>query len=64
MNVAIVLSEKGGVEEGLYVSVPISSYIPTARDGFVVYERLGAGDRSLGHLYRYKLVPKAKAKAK
>lgn len=55
-NVAIVLSETDGLERGLYVSVPISSYAPRVGDRFTVLEKLGAGDdRSPGELYRYEL---------
>jgi hypothetical protein len=60
VNVAIVLSEAGGVEEGLYVSVPISSYAPQAAD-FAVLERLGDGAKpTFGYLYQYRLAPKGK----
>jgi hypothetical protein len=60
VNVAIVLSEAGGVEEGLYVSVPISSYAPQAGD-FAVLERVGdATNPTFGHLDHYRLAPKAK----
>jgi hypothetical protein len=60
VNVAIVLSEKDGVEEGLYMIPFISSYAISAAE-FVTFERLsGPGERGLGVLYRYKLAPKAK----
>lgn len=60
VNIAIVLSEKDGVEEGLYVSNPISSYVPNG-DRFEVMTRLSTNeDRSFGTLYYYKLKPKAK----
>ncbi len=56
VNVAIVLREENGVEEGLYVSIPISSHAPTVGDRFAVLEKLsGMDDRTFGTLYRYKL---------
>ena len=56
VNVAIVLREVDGVEEGLYVSIPISSYAPTVGDRFAVLEKLSeTDDRTFGTLYRYKL---------
>jgi hypothetical protein len=61
LNVAIILLKKDGIEEGLYVSNPISSYAPSASDGFEVFERLSTDqDKSFGQLYRYRLVQKAK----
>ena len=61
VNVAIVLSEKRGVEEGLYVLNPISSYLPRVGDRFARLSRLSTDkDRSLGTLYHYELLPKAK----
>lgn len=60
-NIAIVLSEKDGVEEGFYVSNPISSYAPNAKDGFTLLDRLGDPKEGLfGHMYHYKLKIKAK----
>jgi hypothetical protein len=60
VNVAIVLSEKDGVEEGLYMIPFISSFAPAAAE-FATFERLsGPGERGLGVLYHYKLAPKAK----
>ena len=35
MNAVIALSQEGGVETGIYVYVPISSYIPRSGDGWV-----------------------------
>ena len=56
VNVAIVLRDVGGVEEGLYVSIPISSYAPMLGDRFAVLEKLSEpDDRTFGTLYRYKL---------
>jgi len=56
VNVAIVLRDEDGVEEGLYVSIPISSYAPMVGDRFAVLEKLsGPDDRTFGTLYRYKL---------
>ena len=56
VNVAIVLREVDGTEEGLYVSIPISSYAPMVGDRFAVLEKLSeADDQTFGTLYRYKL---------
>ena len=56
VNVAIVLRDEDGVEEGLYVSIPISSYAPMVGDRFAVLEKLSeTDDRTFGTLYRYKL---------
>ncbi len=56
VNVAIVLRDGEGVEEGLYVSIPISSYAPMVGDRFAVLEKLSeTDDRTFGTLYRYKL---------
>jgi hypothetical protein len=61
VNLAIVLSEKDGMEEGLYVSIPISSYLPRIGDRFTYIERLSTKeDKSFGTIYHYKLQPKAK----
>ena len=61
VNVAIVLSEKAGTEEGLYVSLPISSYSAGADDRFLLMKLLSAKeDRSFGRIYHYKLQTNAK----
>ena len=61
VNVAIVLSEKEGVEEGLYVFNAYSSYLPRVGDRFALLTQLSTEkDKSLGTLYHYKLKPKAK----
>ena len=61
MNVAIVLSEKDGVEEGLYVSIPISSYAAQVGDRFALMEQLSNDeDQSFGTLYHYRMQPGAK----
>ena len=61
VNVAIVLSENGGVEEGLYVSIPISSYAAQVGDRFAVMDPLSRDeDQTFGRLYHYKMQPKAK----
>src|ERR1700722_13522087 len=61
VNVAIVLSEKAGVEKGLYVSIPISSYAATVGDRFALMtKRSTKEDKSFGTLYQYRLQPKAK----
>src|SRR5262249_20330035 len=55
-NLAIVLSEKNGAEEGIYVSLPISSYVPRVGDRFTMLERLSANnDGPLGLLFHYKM---------
>jgi hypothetical protein len=61
VNVAIVLAEKDGVEEGLYVSIPISSYAARIGDRFTLLKKLTTEqDKSFGTLYHYRLLPKAK----
>ena len=58
VNIAIVLAENDGVEEGLYVSLPISSYIP---DRHAEMLKLSTrDDKSFGMLYYYQTKPKAK----
>ena len=55
VNVAIVLRSDAEGEEGLYVSIPISSYAPQAGDGFTVFEMLSKPeDKAFGSLYYYK----------
>ena len=50
---AIVLRDEDGVEEGLYVSIPISSYAPMVGDRFAVLEKLSeTDDRTFGTLIR------------
>jgi len=61
VNVAIVLFVKEGVEEGLYVSIPISSYAAGLGDRFALMTRLGTEqDKSFGTLYHYKAQPTSK----
>ena len=61
INIAIVLAENAGIEEGLYVSNPISSYAAQVGERFEVMTRLSTDkDKSFGTLYYYKLKPKAK----
>jgi hypothetical protein len=61
VNIAIVLAENAGIEEGLYVSNPISSYLPQLDERFQVFTQLSTDkDKSFGTLYYYKLKPKAK----
>ena len=56
VNVAIVLADDGKIEEGLYVSIPISSYAPTIGDRFTLLETLSQkDDGSFGQLLHYKL---------
>ena len=56
LNVAIVLREDDTAEQGLYVTVPISSYAPGQDRRFAAFERLSAPeDKSFGELYRYSI---------
>jgi hypothetical protein len=56
INLAIVLGEKDGVEEGLCISIPISSYLPRVGDRFTHLTRLSGDKEHLtGTLYHYKL---------
>ena len=56
VNIAIVLSEKDGIEEGLYISNPISSYAAKVGDRFTLLDRLGdPKERTFGHMYHYRL---------
>jgi hypothetical protein len=56
VNIAIVLAEKDGVEEGLYVSLPISSYIPTRHAEMLKLST--RDDKAFGTLYYYRSKPK------
>jgi len=61
INVAIVLADDGKIEEGLYVSIPISSYAPRVGDRFTLLETLSQkDDGSFGQLLHYKLRSAAK----
>jgi len=54
VNVAIVLKENAKVEEGLYVRIPISSYLPVSDQRFSRFVRLSQPrDETPGELYRY-----------
>jgi hypothetical protein len=54
VNVAIVLWEDPKTEEGLYVSVPISSYAPRETD-FLLWKKLTQPDeKTFGQLYWYR----------
>ncbi len=56
VNVFIALKEDATTEEGLYVSLPISSYAPGVDRRFLVFEKLTQpGDKDFGALYRCKL---------
>ena len=58
VNIAIVLAEKDGVEEGLYASLPISSYIPNR---YAEMLKLSTReDKSFGTLFYYRSKPKNK----
>ena len=60
-NVAIVLTEKAGVEEGVYVVPFISSYLPQVGEQFALLTTLSTKeDKSLGTLHHFKKHPKAK----
>jgi len=55
-NIFIVLKEDEAAEEGLYVSIPISSYAPGMDKRFVLFETLTQpGDKAFGQLYYCKL---------
>ena len=55
-NIFIVLKEDETTEEGLYVSIPISSYAPGMDKRFVLFETLTQpGDKAFGQLYYCKL---------
>ena len=59
VNVAIVLREDENTEEGLYISVPTSSYAPREKD-FLLWKKLTKeDDRSFGHLILYKMAKRA-----
>jgi hypothetical protein len=56
MNVVIVLKDNETTEEGLYVSVPFSSYAPGQPPRFLVFEKLTQPeDKTFGEIYRCKL---------
>ena len=56
VNVAIVLSENDAYEDGLYVSLPLSSYAPGHDKRFDTFETLSKpSDKTLGTLYRYRI---------
>jgi hypothetical protein len=53
-NVAIVLKENAKAEEGLYVTIPISSYAPGFDERFSSFVRLSQRNEGIsGELYRY-----------
>ena len=55
VNVMITLVDDAGQEEGLYVNLPISSYIPE-KDRFVAFESLSQPqDGAFGSLHYYRL---------
>jgi hypothetical protein len=59
VNVAIVLKENAREEEGLYVTIPISSYAPGFDERFSSFVQLSqTRDGTLGELYRYKMEKK------
>ncbi len=52
VNVFIVLKEDATTEEGLYVSIPISSYAPGMDKRFLQFEKISErGDKAFGMLY-------------
>ncbi len=52
----IVLAEDDRAEQGLYVSIPYSSYAPGHDDRFAAFELLTRpGDGGFGGLYRYRI---------
>jgi hypothetical protein len=59
VNVAIVLREDENTEEGLYISVPISSFAPREKD-FLLWRKLTKeDDGSFGQLFLYKVTRRA-----
>lgn len=62
VNVFIVLAEDAAAEEGLYVSIPISSYAPGLDDRFVFFKALTQpGDKAFGSIFRCRLLKAGKA---
>jgi hypothetical protein len=56
VNVFIVMREDRISEEGLYVSVPISSYAPGHDERFLMFKDLTQpGDKAFGHIYECKM---------
>jgi hypothetical protein len=56
VNVFIVLKDDECAEEGLYVSIPISSYARGMDKRFLLFEKLTqAGDKGFGEIYLCKL---------
>jgi hypothetical protein len=56
VNVAIVLQDSDKIEQGLYVSPAISSYLPNYDKRFTTFEKLSQPeDKSLNTLYRYSI---------
>ena len=56
INVLIVLKEDELTMEGLYVTIPISSYAPGLGERFLQFEPLSRpGDQAFGELYRCKI---------
>jgi hypothetical protein len=54
VNVAIVLQDSDKIEQGLYVSLAISSYLPNHDKRFTTFEKLSQPeDKSFNTLYRY-----------
>ena len=62
VNVFIVLKEKELTSEGLYVSVPISSYAPNHEARFLQFQKLTQPeDKAFGELYRCEIKKSNKA---
>lgn len=56
VNVAIVLQDNDKTEQGLYVSLAISSYLPNQDNRFTTFEKLSKPeDKSFNTLYRYSI---------
>lgn len=56
VNVAIALQDNDKIEQGLYVSLAISSYSPYLDKRFTIFEKLSQPeDKSFNTLYRYSI---------
>jgi hypothetical protein len=60
VNIAIVLLDKDGVEEGFYVQPVISSYAPQVGERFALMTRLETNENTIGTLHHYRTQPKKK----
>jgi hypothetical protein len=60
VNIAIVLFDKEGVEEGFYVQPVISSYAPQIGERFALMTRLETKENTFWTLHHYRTQPKKK----